>query len=108
MYLQFDKYLIIQAFGTNLSKAIKAASFKLNFTDRSPGSTGSSAHPAALAASRCSGSCCAGERQSSDWPKSGPRDDRTGGDPVLEYGNMEGTLMRKMRRKDKIIIINYN
>lgn len=29
---------------------------------------------------------------------SGPRDDRTGGDPVLEYGNMVGTLMRKMRR----------
>lgn len=62
--------------------------------DFSPVSTGSTAHPEALAASHWTGSCCAGELQSSDWPMSGPHDDRTGGDPAWGLG-MEGTLLMK-------------
>ena len=46
----------------------------------SPGSTGSTAHPGELAACHWSVSCCAGELQSFDWPMTGPRGDRIGGE----------------------------
>lgn len=67
----------------------------------SPVSTGSTAHPEALAASHWTGSCCAGELRSSDWPTSGPRGDRTGGDPAWGSGR-EGTLL--VRGKDELQI----
>lgn len=48
----------------------------------------------APAASHWSGSCCAGEPQSSDWPMSAPHGDRTGGDPAWGSGR-GGTLLAR-------------
>lgn len=67
---------------------------------RSPVSTGSTAHPAALAASRWSGSCCAGEPQSSDWPTTAPHGDRTGGDPP--WGSGRGGTLLARRAHDEV------
>ena len=65
----------------------------------SPESTGSTAHPGELAACHWSESCCAGELQSFDWPRTGRRDDTIGGEPDSEGILVEGgTLIVVLRR----------
>lgn len=76
----------------NIHKSIVGPTEVGKFSSGLPVSTGSSAHPEALAVSRLSASCCAGERQSSDWPMCAPHGGRTGGDPAWG-ADTGGTLL---------------